>query len=96
MKILIMDSTLTVITSMDSARKVLEVVRKQGVQLSFDTGTFSQAFFTPLEADEWTIWEPDTSMDIPVEFQPSLCTDEDYAVKRLYRLRKYYNRKWRD
>lgn len=95
MQILVMDTRLTVIKTLTQAGEVLDNVRRQNVALMFDTGVFSKARFTP-QGGEWTVWEFDESLSIPVELQPALSLSYMDAVKKLYHLRKHYNAKWRD
>jgi hypothetical protein len=93
--ILMLDSRLTVIKTLAQAGEVLDSVRRQNASLFFDKETFKKARFTPQDG-EWTVWEYDESMGIPVEFQPAIRMSYMDAVKRLYQLRKHYNAKWRD
>jgi hypothetical protein len=97
MKLLMMDSRLTVIKKKIDAIQVLQSIRKQGVSLTFRTGRFTEATFRPIkDSTDFNIWEPDTSMEIDIVFQPSIQMSQADAMEKLWRLRKHYNRHWRD
>lgn len=95
-RMLILNSNLTVLRSMEQAREILKEVRRQETDLVFAISDTTKAHFKPIEHGFYSIWEPNTNMGIDPVFQPSIVVSEAEAVKRLYTLRKHYNKHWRE